>query len=160
MASFFEKKGLRALAVHAETSDADRQSALERLRTGEINVLFAKDLFNEGLDVPAVDTVLFLRPTESATVFLQQLGRGLRLEEGKDCLTVLDFIGNAHARFRFVDRFQALSRGTRRLPRIRGPLARSEPSTSRCRRVADIRSDRSRLALAYQPQMAATEARR
>lgn len=113
MASFFEKKGLRALAVHAETSDADRQSALERLRTGEINVLFAKDLFNEGLDVPAVDTVLFLRPTESATVFLQQLGRGLRLEEGKDCLTVLDFIGNAHARFRFVDRFQALSRGTR-----------------------------------------------
>ncbi len=113
MAAFFNEKGLPALAVHAETSEADRRLALQKLRDGSVNVVFAKDLFNEGVDVPAVDTVLFLRPTESATIFLQQLGRGLRLEEGKSCLTVLDFIGNAHRKFRFLDRFKALSRGTR-----------------------------------------------
>lgn len=113
MADFFSKKGLPSVAVHAETSDAERRAALERLRSGDVNVVFAKDLFNEGLDVPAVDTVLFLRPTESATVFLQQLGRGLRLEEGKTCLTVLDFIGSAHRKFRFADRYRALTRGTR-----------------------------------------------
>jgi superfamily II DNA or RNA helicase len=113
MAKVFTAKGLPAVAVHAETSDADRRAALERLRNGDLSVVFAKDLFNEGLDVPAVDTVLFLRPTESATVFLQQLGRGLRLEDGKTCLTVLDFIGNAHRKFRFADRYRALSRGTR-----------------------------------------------
>jgi superfamily II DNA or RNA helicase len=113
MAAEFTKKGLPSVAVHAETSDADRRKALDQLRSGEVNVVFAKDLFNEGLDVPAVDTVLFLRPTESATVFLQQLGRGLRVEEGKTCLTVLDFIGNAHRKFRFADRYRVLSRGTR-----------------------------------------------
>ena len=59
-----------------------------------MNLLFTVDLFNEGVDVPEIDTVLFLRPTESATVFLQQLGRGLRLADDKPCLTVLDFIGN------------------------------------------------------------------
>lgn len=113
MADFFTSKGIPAVAVHSETSDSDRRGALQRLKAGEVNVVFAKDLFNEGLDVPSVDTVLFLRPTESATVFLQQLGRGLRLEEGKTCLTVLDFIGSAHRKFRFADRYRALSRGTR-----------------------------------------------
>ena len=113
MAQFFTSKGVPALPVHADTPEAERRVALQKLRSGEVKVLFAKDLFNEGLDVPAVDTVLFLRPTESATIFLQQLGRGLRLEEGKTCLTVLDFIGNAHKKFRFLDRFRALSRGTR-----------------------------------------------
>lgn len=113
MAEFFRKKGVPALAVHSDSSDEARRQALQSLRDGTVHVLFAKDLFNEGLDVPAVDTVLFLRPTESATVFLQQLGRGLRLEEGKACLTVLDFIGNAHKKFRFLDRFRALTRGTR-----------------------------------------------
>ena len=62
-----------------------------------VNVVFCVDLFNEGVDVPEVDTVLFLRPTESALVFLQQLGRGLRRTHGKDCLTVLDFIGGRTA---------------------------------------------------------------
>lgn len=113
MAAFFNQKGLPSLAVHAGTTEAERRLSLQKLRDGTVNVVFAKDLFNEGVDVPAVDTVLFLRPTESATIFLQQLGRGLRLEEGKSCLTVLDFIGNAHRKFRFLDRFQALSRGTR-----------------------------------------------
>lgn len=113
MADYFTKHGLRAVAVHADTPDAERARALADLRAGNVNVVFSKDLFNEGVDVPAVDTVLFLRPTESATIFLQQLGRGLRLEEGKSCLTVLDFIGQPHKRFRFVERFQALTRGTR-----------------------------------------------
>jgi superfamily II DNA or RNA helicase len=72
------------------------------------------DLFNEGVDLPSVDTVLFLRPTESATVFLQQLGRGLRLHSAKACLTVLDFIGNAPAGFRFDLRYRALLGGTAR----------------------------------------------
>jgi hypothetical protein len=79
-----------------------------------MNVLFAVDLFNEGLDIPAVDTVLFLRPTESATVFLQQLGRGLRLAEDKAGLTVLDFIGAQHQEFRFDLRFRALTGSSRR----------------------------------------------
>lgn len=113
MAKFFSQKGLPALAVSAETPDHQRTEALQKLRTGEVNVLFSRDLFNEGVDIPAVDTVLFLRPTESATVFLQQLGRGLRHEEGKAYLTVLDFIGNAHKRFRFDQRFRALIGGTR-----------------------------------------------
>ncbi len=78
------------------------------LRSGEVNCVFAVDLFNEGIDVPAIDTVLFLRPTESATVFLQQLGRGLRRTDGKACLTVLDFIGQQHRRFRFDRRLRAL----------------------------------------------------
>jgi superfamily II DNA or RNA helicase/HKD family nuclease len=113
MADFFDKKGLPSVSVDADTPDDERRDALQRLRAGTVNVVFAKDLFNEGVDVPAVDTVLFLRPTESPTVFLQQLGRGLRLEDGKTCLTVLDFIGNAHRKFRFIDRFQAMTRGTR-----------------------------------------------
>jgi superfamily II DNA or RNA helicase len=117
MAAFFNEKGLPALAIHGDTADEERRAALQKLRAGEVNVVFAVDLLNEGVDVPAVDTVLFLRPTESATIFLQQLGRGLRLEEGKSCLTVLDFIGSAHRQFRFVDRFRALVPGPRAVVR-------------------------------------------
>jgi hypothetical protein len=86
------------------------RDALRRLQAGELQILFAVDLFNEGLDIPSIDTVLLLRPTESAVVFLQQLGRGLRLspETGKSCLTVLDFIGQQHRRFRFDLRYRAL----------------------------------------------------
>jgi hypothetical protein len=86
------------------------RDALRQLQAGELQILFAVDLFNEGLDIPSIDTVLLLRPTESAVVFLQQLGRGLRLspETGKSCLTVLDFIGQQHRRFRFDLRYRAL----------------------------------------------------
>ncbi len=77
-------------------------------------MLFTVDLFNEGVDLPMVDTVLMLRPTESATIFLQQLGRGLRLDEGKAVLTVLDFIGGQHAKFRFDLRYRRLLGQTRR----------------------------------------------
>ena len=114
MARRFSEAGIPAEAVLGETDRERRDEALRALRDGRLRVLFAVDLFNEGVDVPDVDTVLFLRPTESATVFLQQLGRGLRLAEGKECLTVLDFIGNAHRRFRFDVRYRALVGGTRR----------------------------------------------
>lgn len=109
MADKFAEAGIKARAVSAETSPFDRQAALAQLRTREINVIFAVDLFNEGLDIPDVDTVLFLRPTESATVFLQQLGRGLRLTEGKTVLTALDFVGHQRKEFRFDQRFRALT---------------------------------------------------
>ena len=70
--------------------------------------MFVVDIFSEGIDIPDIDTVLFLRPTESLTIFLQQLGRGLRLAEGKDCLTVLDFVGNSRPEYDFEGKFRAL----------------------------------------------------
>jgi superfamily II DNA or RNA helicase/HKD family nuclease len=109
MAQQFGQAGIRAHAVSAETSGADRREALTALRNREINIIFAVDLFNEGLDIPEVDTVLFLRPTESATVFLQQLGRGLRLTRGKTVLTALDFVGHQRREFRFDQRFRAMT---------------------------------------------------
>ncbi|MGE2718462.1 DUF3427 domain-containing protein [Mycolicibacterium celeriflavum] len=109
MADQFVAAGIPARAVSGETSAFDRRAALAALRNREINVLFAVDLFNEGLDIPEVDTVLFLRPTESATVFLQQLGRGLRLTHGKTVLTALDFVGHQRREFRFDQRFRALT---------------------------------------------------
>jgi hypothetical protein len=121
MASRFNAAGLAAEALSADSSREQRQDALRRLATGELRILFAtvfcdQALFNEGLAIPSIDTVLLLRPTESAVVFLQQLGRGLRLspDTGKSCLTVLDFIGQQHRRFRFDLRYRALLGGSRR----------------------------------------------
>ena len=85
-----------------------------RLVTKEIQFVFVVDIYNEGIDIPEVNTVLFLRPTESLTVFLQQLGRGLRLSDGKEALTVLDFVGQAHKKYSFEDRFKALLSRTRK----------------------------------------------
>jgi superfamily II DNA or RNA helicase/HKD family nuclease len=114
MAMRFTEVGLPSVAVSQRTSPADRALALAALSEGRIRALFSVDLFNEGVDLPDVDTLLFLRPTESATVFIQQLGRGLRRARGKACVTVLDFIGIPHRRFRFEARFRALLGGTRR----------------------------------------------
>jgi superfamily II DNA or RNA helicase len=114
MALRFNEAGIPAAAVVGDTSSADRDSALRSLRAGEIRAIFAVDIFNEGVDVPEIDTVLFLRPTESPTIFLQQLGRGLRRARDKAVLTVLDFIGNANRNFRFDLRYRALTGGTRR----------------------------------------------
>ena len=97
MADYFRKKGAKAAAVHSgngKSRGMNRSEAVRKLENGELEILFAVDLFNEGVDIPSLDTVLFLRPTESYVVFLQQLGRGLRKCEGKTHLTVLDFIGN------------------------------------------------------------------
>lgn len=108
MAKQFVKLQIPAMALTSETPRAIRQQAILKLRNREVNFLCVVNLFNEGIDIPEIDTVLSLRPTESLTIFLQQLGRGLRLCEGKDYLTVLDFIGPAHQKFNFEIRFRAL----------------------------------------------------
>lgn len=94
MAEFFRRNGVAAVAVHSGPTSAPRIRSVEELRSGDLQVICTVDVFNEGLDVPEVETVLMLRPTESPVVFLQQLGRGLRRSPGKDVLTVIDFIGN------------------------------------------------------------------
>lgn len=97
MAKNFCSRGVAACAVYSNSDgefSEDRDTALEKLTRGEIKVIFSVDMFNEGLDLPAVDMVLFLRPTQSPVIFLQQLGRGLRKSRGKEFLNVLDFIGN------------------------------------------------------------------
>lgn len=114
MAEAFSEAGIPALAVTGDTPTSERQRALDDLKSRRVNVLFAADLFNEGLDLPDVDTVLFLRPTESATVFLQQLGRGLRRTPDKAVLTVLDFVGHQRREFRFDRKLRALTGETRR----------------------------------------------
>lgn len=114
MARRFSNAGIPSRAVTSRTPADERHQALAALRSRTVNVLFTVDLFNEGIDLPEIDTVLFLRPTESATVFLQQLGRGLRLAEDKPCLTVLDFIGNQNREFRFDLRYRALTGTGRR----------------------------------------------
>lgn len=108
MAEYFNQKGVPSIALSSRSADDIRNEAKEALLRGKINFIFVVDLYNEGVDIPAIDTVLFLRPTESATVFLQQLGRGLRLCPGKDCLTVLDFIGQANKKYNFAMKFEAI----------------------------------------------------
>ncbi len=93
MADYFRSSGLRAVAVHAGETSAPRAHSLERLDNGELDVICAVDMFNEGVDLPRVDTILMLRPTESRVLWLQQFGRGLRQREGKT-LHVIDYIGN------------------------------------------------------------------
>ncbi len=112
MAHEFSRQGIVSRAISANTGAIDRAQAFTDLRRGVVKCLFAVDIFNEGLDIPDVDTLLMLRPTQSATVFLQQLGRGLRRISGKAVLTVLDFIGHQRAEFNFAPRFTALT-GTR-----------------------------------------------
>lgn len=97
MAKEFCKRGIEAVAVYSNADGAfseDRDKAIEKLKKQEIKMIFSVDMFNEGVDIAALDMVMFLRPTESPIVFLQQLGRGLRISKGKEYLNVLDFIGN------------------------------------------------------------------
>ncbi|REJ73530.1 MAG: DUF3427 domain-containing protein [Acidobacteria bacterium] len=114
MAARFERAGLAARAITSRTALAEREQALRDLEKGVVQVLFTVDLFNEGVDVPAIDVVLMLRPTESATVFLQQLGRGLRRTRDKDVLTVLDFVGHQSRHFRFDLRYRRMLGRTRK----------------------------------------------
>lgn len=114
MAKVFNAAGVPALMVSGQTPQAERVEAVRRLREGELNVLFSAEVFNEGLDIPDVDTVLLLRPTESATVFLQQLGRGLRRTPTKAVLTVLDFVGLQNKHFSWDRKLRALTGLTRR----------------------------------------------
>lgn len=107
MAEKFNDAGLSADYLTSQNNDR-RDELRRKLSSKGINYLFVVDIFNEGVDIPEVDTVLFLRPTESLTVFLQQLGRGLRKSEGKEVLTVLDFVGNARPEYDFEKKFRAL----------------------------------------------------
>jgi superfamily II DNA or RNA helicase len=107
MAEKFCLAGLRADFLTSK-NDQSRDHVKTSLQKRAINFLFVVDIFNEGVDIPEIDTILFLRPTESLTVFLQQLGRGLRLAEDKECLTVLDFVGNSRPEYNFENKFRAL----------------------------------------------------
>lgn len=105
MAEQFGRAGVTAAAVYAG-SPLSRADALERLANGRLRIIFSVDLFNEGVDLPEIDTVMLLRPTDSKILFLQQIGRGLRKADGKDKLVVLDFIGNHTS---FLHKPQALA---------------------------------------------------
>lgn len=114
MARRFVEAGIAARALSGGTPATERAGTLDDLRARRINAVFSVDVLNEGLDVPDVDTVLMLRPTESATIFLQQLGRGLRRTPTKAVLTVLDFIGYHRQEFSFAQRYRALTGDSRR----------------------------------------------
>jgi hypothetical protein len=117
MADYFSSRGVNAVSVHSK-SNIPRNVALSELRAGAIQVIFSVDLFNEGVDLPAIDTVMILRPTDSKIIFLQQLGRGLRtsIATQKERLVILDFIGNHISFFRVVDTLFAfgVTNGARR----------------------------------------------
>lgn len=113
MSAQFTEAGIRSVAVWGETPALERQRALEQLRSGDVQAVFSVDLFNEGVDVRDVDTLLLLRPTDSPVLFIQQLGRGLRKADGKVC-TVLDFVGLHRKEFRFDRRYRALLGGSRK----------------------------------------------
>lgn len=115
MSEFFNSSALiPSMYLTGESSDEERATAKKRLTSGEVKFIFVVDIYNEGVDIPEVNTVMFLRPTESLTVFLQQLGRGLRLAPDKECLTVLDFIGQANKRYKFEEKYAALLSNTGR----------------------------------------------
>ena len=107
MAESFKAYGFRADYLTSDKND-ERVTLNRKLAKGEINYLFVVDIFNEGVDIPEIDTVLFLRPTESLTIFLQQLGRGLRLAPGKQLLTVFDFVAQLNKKYDFTSRFRSL----------------------------------------------------
>ena len=117
MANYFnQNSNIKALALNSHSNQEERANAKRNLIEGKISIIFTVDLYNEGVDIPQVNTVLFLRPTNSLTIFLQQLGRGLRLYPGKDHLVVLDFIAKAARNFNYSTRFQALlSKGSKSL---------------------------------------------
>ncbi|AQQ54760.1 DEAD/DEAH box helicase family protein [Planococcus lenghuensis] len=94
MNQYFQEKGIRSMSLNGGTPANERRSARHRLESGELEAIFTVDLFNEGVDIPKTDTLLFIRPTESLTVYTQQIGRGLRLADGKSHCVIIDFIGN------------------------------------------------------------------
>ena len=114
MAAKFNQAGIKSVSISGKTPDAERTKALRDFRAGNVRVVFSVDIFNEGVDVPSVDALLMLRPTESATIFLQQLGRGLRKSESKPVCLVLDFVGHHREEFRFDLKLRALLGGTRK----------------------------------------------
>jgi len=114
MAESFNKANIPSASLHSQSTHEERTTIQKRLITHEIHFIFVVDLYNEGIDIPEINTILFLRPTESLTVFLQQLGRGLRLSDGKECLTVLDFVGRQNKMYHFGEHISALLSGSQK----------------------------------------------
>lgn len=110
MANYFNDKKIPSVAISSKTIKDERDKEKSGLINGKYKFAFVVDLYNEGVDIPEVNTILFLRPTESLTVFLQQLGRGLRLSDNKECLTVLDYVGQAHKNYNFYEKFSSIAR--------------------------------------------------
>ncbi|MBP3932095.1 MAG: DUF3427 domain-containing protein, partial [Peptostreptococcaceae bacterium] len=99
-----------SIAISSKCSIDERDKAKQGLINGLYKFAFVVDLYNEGVDIPEINTILFLRPTDSLTVFLQQLGRGLRLCDNKECLTVLDYVGQAHKNYNFYEKFSSIAK--------------------------------------------------
>lgn len=114
MAKFLSDAGLPAVCLAGDTPPRERERARKRLESGELCALVTVDLFNEGIDIPTVDTLLLLRPTQSSVVFQQQLGRGLRLHPSKESCLVLDFVGQHNAEFRYDRLLSSITGQTRR----------------------------------------------
>ena len=108
MARSFNERGISSIAVTGKTDNQVRIGVKNRLVSGNLKMIFTVDVYNEGVDIREINTVLFLRPTQSLTVFLQQLGRGLRHAENKECLTILDYVGRAHVKYNYEERFRSL----------------------------------------------------
>ncbi|MFT9846763.1 DEAD/DEAH box helicase family protein [Aneurinibacillus sp. REN35] len=94
LAKYFVQHGVKAASLHSRSTDISRAEAIRRIEAGELEIILTVDLFNEGVDIPSLDTLLFVRPTESLAIFTQQVGRGLRLHPGKEKCVIIDFIGN------------------------------------------------------------------
>lgn len=114
MAGYFRSAGLSIAVVTADTPAEARAQAIRSLTAGELCAILTVDLFNEGVDLPVVDTLLMLRPTQSSLLFLQQLGRGLRLHPGKESCLVLDFVGHHNAEFRYERLLSAITGHSKR----------------------------------------------
>ncbi|MGL6105590.1 DUF3427 domain-containing protein, partial [Romboutsia sp.] len=110
MADYFNNKNIPSIAISSELNKDEREEAKSGIEKGKYKFAFVVDLYNEGIDIPSINTILFLRPTESTTVFLQQLGRGLRLSDNKECLTVLDYVGQANKNYNFYEKFATISK--------------------------------------------------
>lgn len=133
MAEAFTARGLPSAAIVAATDPEERRSLVEQLKSGDLRCIFTVDVFNEGVDIPPVDVVLMLRPTASSTIFIQQLGRGLRRSPGKAVLVVLDFVGQHRADFNLAERFHAMTGLTRR--RLESDLEVGFPSLPGASRI-------------------------
>ena len=114
VAEQFNKVGIKSVALTGENESVERSAAIKDLTDGKIQAIFTVDIFNEGIDIPSIDTLLLLRPTDSGLLFMQQIGRGLRKIRNKTICTILDFVGHHRTEFRYENRFKALVGGSRK----------------------------------------------
>lgn len=114
MAKQFNLVGIKSVVLTGNDESPERAAAIRDLSNGDIQAIFTVDIFNEGVDIPSVDTLLLLRPTDSGLLFIQQIGRGLRKTKDKQLCTILDFVGHHRKEFRYENRFKALVGGSRR----------------------------------------------